>query len=309
MRFVPLLSGFVLAIMVGGCATTIGECNTQKCELRITERAWPGVYRVEPDLLVVGNTETQTVGMLWSINDAKARFMVGKNVVPKDGIVYTEFKRGSVGDVTPCYATNDDGLTEAKDVGTKFFCPFWENSPLSMKARYTIRFHDGNGNPRVVDPYVANTGDGFLSFSFATTPGRTASRLTTLSCRDSATCQLILAASADPGGARVDPTNLVVDPSAIDVEITWSLAEKGAYFDYVAQPRDRVEWTDPSQTAIPTCWVTKSPDGGPAPPTPEGFFMRCRVTAGTAAFSQNYSIRFHGADKVQRTASGTVSRP
>lgn len=320
MRAVTVLLGALLAVLLGGCAaapppyTCENGIAATTCPAKIVAGVLPWTLKVVPDVMRV--PPSGTVGMIWSIEDPKARFRVGGEAKVKDGVEFTGFAGGGdQGDVNPCFAT-DDGRTPASGAGRMYLCVFWTGTP-PMTATYKVRYHDENGRQRTVDPSVTNTGAGFSALK-REKPGpgsdlsawRPPANPRAASCDNTANCILKVSDLADPGGAAIDPANQTVQPSNQDIVLTWELSDPAALFDYTSTPRDGITWVDPAQRFVGPCWVAKQSDGPLGyPPVDKGPYYRCLVTANGGAFSANYQITYHGAGGAQRTASGNVSRP
>lgn len=310
MRRISLLLLAVVFLLFTGCASGVRDCPAGLvCPASVVSGFFPATFKVDPDTLRV--PDARTIGVVWSLADPQSRFYVDSGAGPQDGVEFTGFDGGGFKDVSPCFATDDES-SPATQPARKYLCVVWSNSP-AMTAKYKLRFHDGAGVQRTVDPAMTNTGDGRILLSAVASPLPPWQRpvtSTVLSCNSTASCQVSVMASAAAGGATVDPSTLSVAASGPGLVITWTLQDAGAIFDYGSPPRDGITWEHGGEQSVTPCWVTDRADGPLTfPPVIKGRYFRCGVSASGSSFSENYQISFHDKDQVIRTASGTVARP
>lgn len=177
MRIELLVPALVSALCLSGCATKTGrgdspplysscthvteslptctQINSQwVCPVILSKNTVSNVPGVDPfELRAKGNAN---VVVVWRINgDSAARFHVDDgptwiNVSPLDQAAITD----------PGPTSDSNGLGSASSSPEPYYRIRLATPPgtSSQNLKYSIKYHDGNGNAVVCDPYINNSG-------------------------------------------------------------------------------------------------------------------------------------------------------
>jgi hypothetical protein len=145
---------YVACAHVREAVRTCQQVNNQwVCPVVLTKSS-AGVPGVDPFILRA--TADASVVVVWSVaGDSGARFHTS------DGPTWTDTPQSLLDAVTDAAPTADsNGLGAASTDPQPYYRIRWATGPSipTQTLTYTIKYHDGNGNEVVCDPFINNSG-------------------------------------------------------------------------------------------------------------------------------------------------------